>query len=123
MEFGILGLELSGKTTLFSLLTGHETAADHHRPGAHVGIAHVPDRRLDRLSELFKPRKHTPATVRFVDVPGIVRGGGQGLNIPELRTMDALAVVVRSFPSEAVPHPEGALAPARDLELVETELL
>ena len=123
MEFGILGLELSGKTTLFSLLTGHQAAADHHRPSAHVGIAHVPDRRLDRLSELFKPRKHTPATVRFVDVPGIVKGGGQGLNIPELRTMDALAVVVRDFPSDAVPHPEGGLGPARDLELMETELL
>jgi GTP-binding protein YchF len=123
MEFGILGLELSGKTTLFSLLTGHEAASGHHKPGANVGIAQVPDQRLDRLSGLFKPRKHTPANVRFVDVPGIVKGGGQGLNIPELRTMDGLAVVIRGFPSEAVPHPEGNLAPARDLELVETELL
>ncbi len=123
MEFGILGLELSGKTTLFSLLTGHPAAPDHHKPGAHVGIAQVPDPRLDRLSEMFKPRKHTPATVRFVDVPGIVRGDSQGLNLPELRTMDGLAVVVRGFPSDAVPHPEGSLGPARDLELVETELL
>ena len=123
MEFGILGLELSGKTTLFSLLTGHDPAAVHGKPGAHVGIAQVPDPRLDRLSALFAPRKHTPATVRFVDIPGIVKGGSASLNVPELRTMDGLAVVVRSFASDAVPHPEGDLGPARDLELVETELL
>ena len=123
MEFGILGLELSGKTTLFSLLTGHEPAAGHGKPAVHVGIAQVPDARLDRLSALFKPKKHTPATVRFVDVPGITKGGSASLNLPELRNMDGLAVVVRSFPSDAVPHPEGSLGPARDMELVETELL
>lgn len=123
MEFGILGLELSGKTTLFSLLTGQDLAAGHGKPGAHVGIAQVPDPRLDRLSALFAPRKHTPATVRFVDIPGIVKGGSASLNVPELRTMDGLAVVVRSFASDAVPHPEGDLGAARDIELVETELL
>jgi len=121
MEFGIVGLELSGKTTLFSLLTGHTPAAGKRE--THVGIAAVPDPRLDRLSELFEPRKHTPATVRFVDVPGIARGTGQSLNLPELRTMDGLAVVVRGFASDAVPHPEETIDPARDLELLETELL
>jgi len=123
MEFGILGLELSGKTTLFSLLTGHDVVAGHGKAGAHIGVATVPDPRLDRLSEMFKPRKHTPATVRFVDVPGITRGGAQALNLTELRTMDGLAVVVRAFPAEDVPHPEGSVNPARDLELLETELL
>ena len=122
MEFGILGLELSGKTTLFSLLTGHAPAPGGKRE-THVGIAQVPDARLDRLAEVFKPRKHTPATVRFVDVPGISKGGGSSLNLPELRTMDGLAVVVRGFASDAVPHPEGDVDPARDLELMETELL
>ena len=63
MEFGILGLELSGKTTIFSLLTGHATAATPGKREAHVGIAHVPDARLDRLTAMFKPKKHTPATV------------------------------------------------------------
>ena len=123
MEFGILGLELSGKTTLFSLLTGHATAAAPHKREAHVGVAHVPDPRLDRLTAMFKPKKHTPATVRFVDVPGVTKGGGQSLNLPELRQMDGLAVVVRSFTSEAVPHPEGSIDSARDLELLETEML
>ncbi|HEX2758075.1 MAG TPA: DUF933 domain-containing protein [Thermoanaerobaculia bacterium] len=123
MEFGILGLELSGKTTLFSLLTGHTTAAAPHKREAHVGVAHVPDPRLDRLTAMFKPKKHTPATVKFVDVPGVTKGGAQSLNLPELRQMDGLAVVVRGFASEAVPHPEGTVDPARDLELLETEML
>ncbi|HUK13697.1 MAG TPA: redox-regulated ATPase YchF [Thermoanaerobaculaceae bacterium] len=123
MEFGIVGLELSGKTTLFSLLTGHDPGAAHGKGATHVGIAQVPDPRLDRLSALFKPRKHTPATVRFVDVPGIAKGGAASLNLPELRTMDGLAVVIRGFESELVPHPEGSVDPARDLELLETELL
>jgi len=123
MEFGILGLELSGKTTIFSLLTGHAAAASTHKREAHVGIAHVPDARLDRLTAMFKPKKHTPATVKFVDVPGVAKGGSQSLNLPELRQMDGLAVVVRGFASDAVPHPEGSVDPARDLELLETEML
>ena len=123
MEFGILGLELGGKTTLFSLLTGHQPAPAHGKAMTHVGIAHVPDTRLDTLTALCNPKKHTPATVRFVDVPGITKGGAQGLNVPELRSMDGLAVVVRGFGSDAVPHPEGSVDPARDLELIETELL
>lgn len=123
MEFGIVGLELSGKTTLFSLLTGHSVVAAAGKRETHVGIAHVPDARLDKLTALFKPKKHTPATVRFVDVPGIARGGGGSLNLPELRTMDGLLAVVRGFGSDAVPHPEGSVDPARDLELLETELL
>lgn len=123
MEFGILGLELSGKTTLFSLLTGHQAAAVPRKREAHVGVAQVPDARLDRLTAMFKPKKHTPATVKFVDVPGVTKGGAQSLNLPELRQMDGLAVVVRGFKSDAVPHPEGTVDPARDLELLETEML
>ncbi len=122
MEFGILGLSLSGKTTLFALLTGHPLAS-HGRRAAQTGVAQVPDERLDRLTALFAPRKRTPATVQFVDVPALIRGGDTALNLPELRRMDALAVVVRAFAAPDIPHPEGSLDPKRDLELVETELL
>ena len=58
-----------------------------------------------------------------MDVPGVAKGGAQSLNLPELRQMDGLAVVVRSFASDAIPHPEGSVDPARDLELLETEML
>jgi GTP-binding protein YchF len=123
MEFGILGLELSGKSTLFALLTGQAAAPAHGKREAHRGVAQVPDSRLTRLSALFSPRKTTPATVQFVDVPSVTKGGSASLNLPELRTMDGLAVVVRAFASDAVPHPEGEVNPAHDLELLETELL
>jgi ribosome-binding ATPase len=123
MEFGILGLELSGKSTLFALLTGQAAAAAHGKREAHRGVAQVPDQRLTRLSALYSPRKTTPATVQFVDVPSVTKGGSAALNLPELRTMDGLAVVVRGFASDAVPHPEGAVNPAHDVELLETELL
>lgn len=121
MEFGILGLAGAGKTTIFSLLTGAEVTPGSGK--SHVGIARVPDRRLDLLAQLFKPRKHTPATVKFVDVPPVTKGGSASLNLPELRTMDGLAVVLRGFANPLVPHPEGSLDPQRDLELIETELL
>jgi ribosome-binding ATPase len=123
MEFGILGLELSGKSTLFALLTGQSATAVHGKREAHRGVAQVPDQRLTRLAALYSPRKTTPATVQFVDVPSVTKGGSASLNLPELRTMDGLAVVVRSFASDAVPHPEGDNDPARDLELLDTELL
>jgi len=123
MEFGILGLELSGKSTVFALLTGQHAPHAHGRREAHRGVAHVPDARLTRLAELYSPRKVVPATVEFVDVPAVTRGGSAVLNLPELRTMDGLAIVVRAFPSETVPHPEGEVGPARDIELLDTELL
>jgi GTP-binding protein YchF len=123
MEFGILGLEMAGKSTLFALLTGQGAPAAHGKREAHRGVAQVPDVRLARLSAMFSPRKTTPATVQFVDVPSVTKGGSASLNLPELRTMDGLAVVVRTFASDAVPHPEGEVNPARDLELLETELL
>lgn len=121
MEFGILGLSGSGKTTVFFLLTGSHPSPV---PGkSQVGVAQVPDSRLDRLADLFKPRKHTRATVTFVDVPPLTKGGAASLNLGELRTMDGLAVVLRAFTNPHVPHPEGELNPKRDLELIETELL
>lgn len=121
MEFGILGLAAAGKSTVFSLLTGIPVPQDAGK--SHQGIAKVPDNRLAALSALFKPRKHTPATVKFVDVPPLTKGGASSLNLAELRTMDALAVVLRGFDNPQVPHPEGDLNPRRDLELIETELL
>jgi len=123
MDIGILGLSAGGKSTLFTLLTG--TPPDARHDAVTAGMATVPDPRLDRLSELFKPKKHTPATIRYVDVPGIPAEHGRegSLNISELRTMDVLMVVLRAFDNDAVPHPLLTIDPVRDLARIEEEFL
>jgi GTP-binding protein YchF len=126
MEMGILGLPKVGKTTLFNILTGGHQATDKFtRSGeTHVGVARVGDPRLERLRELFKPRKYTPATVQYVDVPGLERGEStESLDLDKLRQVDALMHVVRAFDDPELLHSEGSLDPARDVENVDLELI
>ena len=126
MEVGIMGLAASGKTTLFGLLTGQDpTAGGGRRDRSQVGIARVPDPRLDALSAMYSPKKTTPATIRFADVPNIPdeHRGDTTFNLPELRTADALMVVLRGFASDAVAHPMGSVDPLRDLEHIEEEFI
>jgi len=125
MEVGIMGLAASGKSTVFGLLTGQE-ATSARREAAQVGIARVPDARLSALSTMYEPEKTTPATVRYVDVPGIPeehRRGEAAFNLPELRSADALMVVVRAFADESVAHPMGSVDPLRDLRHIEEEFI
>jgi hypothetical protein len=107
LEVGIVGLPSSGKTTLFRALTRAET---HGSGKEHVGMAQIPDARLDRLAETVGARKVTPAAVRVVDVPGT---GPQLLG--NLRQVDALLVVLDGF--------SGTRVPADDLETLKLELL
>jgi len=107
LEVGIVGLPSSGKTTLFRALTRAET---HGSGKEHVGMAQIPDERLDRLAETVEARKVTPAAVRVVDVPGT---GPQLLG--NLRQVDALLVVLDGF--------SGTRVPADDLETLKLELL
>jgi GTP-binding protein YchF len=124
MKAGILGLSLAGKSTLFRLLTGTPAAAPGGRPETRLGIARVPDPRVDFLAELFRPKKRTWATVEYVDVPGIAKGEGSALvDLPGLRGTDALVHVVRAFEAETIPHPEGSVDPLRDAKMLELELI
>jgi len=124
MKTGIIGLSAVGKSTLFHLLTGVAASAPGGRPEARVGIARVPDARLERLAEMFHPKKKTPATVEYVDVPGVAKGEGSALvDLPALRGVDALVHVVRAFESEMVPHPEGSVDALRDAKMLELELI
>jgi GTP-binding protein YchF len=124
MKVGIIGLSSVGKSTLFQLLTGAPPAAPGGRPEPRLGVARVPDRRLERLAEMYSPKKKTPATVEYVDVPGVAKGEGSALvDLPALRGVDALVHVVRAFESEMVPHPDGSVDPLRDAKMLELELI
>ena len=113
-----------GKTSLFTILTGVHQETHIGSTAAHVGIAKVPDARLDELAKLFEPPKITHATVEYVDMPAISK---EHLRDPSylasLRVVDAFAHVLRLFPDETVPHEKGSVDPVRDLEDVETELI
>jgi GTP-binding protein YchF len=125
MEIGILGLPKAGKTTLFNLLTASEQETGKFATSArtHLGVATVPDPRLARLRDLFEPRRYVPATVQYVDVPGMTRGDAESLDLDRLKTVDALVHVVRAFADPEIVHPEGSVDPARDVASVDLELI
>jgi GTP-binding protein YchF len=124
MKAGILGLSLVGKSTLFQLLTGSPSPPPGSRPEPRLGVARVPDPRVEALAGIFNPKKRTWATVEYVDVPGVGRGQGSTLvDLPALRGVDALVHVVRAFESDTVPHPEGSIDPLRDASVLDLELI
>src|SRR5687768_8087607 len=113
MKAGIIGLQMVGKTTIFSVLSQGKGSAGGgaRRQEANVASVKVPDTRLDYLSSVFNPEKTTHAVVEFVDVPAITRGRGQDVVLAPLRTVDVLIHVVRTFGDESVPHPAGSVDP------------
>src|SRR5215813_14587071 len=125
MKTGIIGLPQVGKTSLFQILTkAHLSGQTHSNPReAHIGVAKVPDDRLDKLAALYNPKKLTHTSVEYVDVGAI---GQEALKdtaySAHLRQVDALAHVVRAFDDPSIPH-VGAIDPLRDIKNVEFDLM
>jgi hypothetical protein len=115
---------MTGKTSLFTILTGVHEATRVGSMETRIGVAKVPDPRLDALAEIFSPPKITHAVVEYLDFPAISK---EALRDPSylasLRVVDALAHVLRVFESDTVPHEKGSVDPIRDLEDVEMELI
>jgi ribosome-binding ATPase len=125
MKTGIIGLPQVGKTSLFGILTKarlSEQAFANPRE-AHIGVAKVPDERLDKLAALYNPKKLTHASVEYVDVGAIGQDAlKETAYIGHLRQVDALIHVLRAFENDAIPH-VGAIDPLRDIKNVEFDLM
>lgn len=125
LHSALIGLPATGKSTLFQLMTSaKEAPRGHGKTETAVGISKVPDARLDRLTAMYNPKKHVPATIEFTDyvVPGKT-GAAALVDVAGYKTADALVHVVRAFRDEAVPHPAGSVNPARDAQAMEDELI
>ena len=131
MKLGIVGLPNVGKSTLFNSITkaGAECA---NYPFCtiepNVGVVAVPDERLDKLTEMYKPEKTTHAVIEFVDIAGLVKGAskGEGLGnkfLSHIRETDAIVEVVRCFEDSNVVHVDGDVNPIRDIETINLELI
>ncbi|NLD34441.1 MAG: redox-regulated ATPase YchF [Clostridiales bacterium] len=131
MKLGVVGLPNVGKSTLFNAITNAGAMAANYpfcTIEPNTGVVPVPDERVIRLSQMYHPKKTTPAVIEFVDIAGLVRGAsrGEGLGnkfLSHIREVDAVVHVVRCFEDDNIIHVEGSIDPVRDMETVNLELI
>lgn len=129
MQIGLVGLQFSGKTTLFNTLADVEAGhSQQAKEEATIEVVKVPDERLDKLSGIFNPKKQVNATIEVYDTPGLKMGDDGKVKITNtflnnVKNNDALFYVVRQFGEESVSHPMNSINPLRDIQFLETEFL
>ena len=131
LHCGIVGLPLSGKSTVFNVITRAGAEVKPYAGGKtdpNKAVVSVPDKRFDELVRINSPRKETPAQVEFVDLAGLSRGAGKGEGLGNkflgnIRATDAIIHVVRCFDDENVIHVEGSTDPKRDIDIIDLELI
>ncbi|MBO7520480.1 MAG: redox-regulated ATPase YchF, partial [Clostridia bacterium] len=131
MKLGMVGLPNVGKSTLFNAITNAGAASANYpfcTIEPNIGMVSVPDKRLEKLAEIYSPDKFTPAVIEFVDIAGLVKGASnnQGMGnefLSNIQSVDGIYEVIRAFDDEDIQHFEGDVDPIRDLEIIRDELM